>query len=379
MMTTNKRGFFGWVAHATRVVDIGDGAWGRVAASGLVIGLLATLLNLDTVVSYTAKVAIAAPLIANVPPWPADKLSHVMNWNFIGVQIVKAAILQLATDFGLLFFAAFRRENNPLMATVAIVLWIISCFYTIETKHAAEEAFAAARIVQLQQEADARALATAPADVVQAKAVLAQYSKTNPPPAPQAESQAAISISQTSIGDLQEERAEKVAARAAETETGRRERYDQYDTDITTIDGKLEKERAAVRTATAALARRETFDTAMVTASGWDNRRVMITQSTEGYDDAVLQWLRVWGPAIASIIGILLYFQADKKAEDRRRGYGYGEFAPVGEAAPWGARGLPAPDGQAEGVHGTADLRTPTVIDKPGTLHPDAAARRAGQ
>lgn len=294
----------------TDVVGISDDAWSKLAWIATIVGFVAVATNFSMVVAYAAGVARDAPML--VDPG-SDFLKQAAN-AIVGVgQVFVAGMLQLGTDFCLLFAAGLAKSKYRFTPTAALILWCICAANTLEMKQDIYESIRDGRIEQ-QQIAEEKA---APADVQAAKKLIASYADKDAPPTQEA-SNAVIDTAGQTISDLQNERAEKVAARGEEAQTGRESRWQAHDTRIQEIDRLLTSERTKITTARVSLAERVAFDGATAKATEWDTRP-KLEVSKVGYDD---QWaidLRVWGLSLLSFVSILVAFAADKASYDRKK------------------------------------------------------------
>lgn len=294
----------------TDVVGISDNAWAKLAWIATIVGFVAVSTNFGMVVAYAVGVAVDAPMLG-----AGDGNGFKVFANIIvGVgQVLVAGMLQLGTDFCLLFAAGLAKSKYRFTPTAALVLWAICAANTLEMKQDIYESIKDGRVAELRIADDAKA----PADVKAAKQLLAGY-VDNPAPVTQAESNAVIDTAGQTITDLQSERAEKVVARGEEAKTGRESRWKEHDDRVQAIDRQLGLERSAITAARVALAKRVAFDAATDTATQWDTRP-QLSETAIGYDE---QWaidLRVWGMSLLSFVSILVAFAADKASYDRKK------------------------------------------------------------
>lgn len=358
----------------TSYIKVSPTDWGPVSAIAAIVGTAAMLNNAAMVWGHAIERAMEAP------PFPEAAgaaglealAQHAVNVSNVGGQIAGAILLQFGTDFLLVMAVALAATGARIMPSLAVAGWIVCVLYTAQMKYDIYDDRAAARLALHNAEALAAFRAAEPADVKAARRLLAGYGeppkKTEPPSQPA--SRATIETAQAAIGDLTVERAEKVAARAAEAETGRSTRYAEFDAELRQIDADLAAARNRIEAARIALADRQAFDDASILAARADKLKPEPAKEI-GYDSFFMRSLRVWGLQILSLIGILAAFAGRAKRHAQRLA-----DAPEPPAQETvftvvmpEERGLPAPDGRvAEGVAGTADTRTPGLRDRP---HPD--------
>lgn len=372
----------------TDIVGISDSAWGKVSWIAAGVGVVAILVNFGMVVAYAAGVAMDAPLIPNEKGWLAVSVNFVIG---IG-QVAVAGMLQLGTDFCLLFAAGLAKSKYKFTPTAALILWAICAANTLEMKKDIYESIRDGRIIEAQIAEEAKA----PATVVKARAALLLYAD-KPAPPEKAASEALMDGADASIRDLSAEREEKVQARSEEARTGRQSRWGEHDRRIAEIDALLRVERDKLSAARVAIAEREAFDASTKAVTDWENRP-KIEKSPTGYDSGWAIGLRVWGLSLLSFISILVAFAADKAADDlrkieaekaRRSNAAYKaadtraqkrntKDADFSEAAPLDSRALPHDPHVQDGTVSKADTRTQGTRAHPDKAGDDFGAKASG-
>lgn len=363
------------------IVGISDNAWSKLAWIAAIVCVPAMAVNFSMVVAYAVGVSAHAPLVRD-----AGIIAMLANGTVALGQVAVAGMLQLGTDFGLLFAASLAKGRNRGTPTAAMFLWLICAINTIEMKKSMYDQLRDGRILTLQEKADA----AKPIEVTQAEFALAPYEAKPTPkivPATVEASNADITLSEDSIATLKSERVEQVAARDEETKTGRKEKWQEHDDRIKVIDTDTSGLRTRIAGDHIAVSERQAYDAALKKVSDWQ-ARPKITVSAIGYDSVAAIWLRTYGMSLLGLISILTAFAAGKMSEDKRREAEEKrkrseaalkgsdtkrrkpkitdvDFDPM-EAASTEAKGIPFDPTAAPGATSPAHTRSP-----PPSRHPD--------
>jgi len=370
----------------TDVVSLDRTGWNIVSRWAGIIGYSASLFNLLLVTIYACTVASQSTfgMLENAG-WFVSGLA----WFMLMVLATGiAAVLQLATDFGLPWAAGLAGEKYRMSPTAIIMAWLI--FFMPTTLIMKYDLYSSwgherqAEIVLKQTESENDAQ------------VLAKFSAG--PPAGIEASQAIIDAGPAALADLKDERERLVSARDQEkkflgsTDTGMGPNWRKLNEQVLAQDALIRAQEEKVTTAKTALQDRKDYDAAKarreqnakITANGGASLTLL-------YDNPIVIWLRVLGGAFVSMIAILVHFVALKKAAEEReaaiakaeaserakKGWGKrrekantfdGDYE---EAAPLGTKAIPDLGPVAPGAVAKADSHTRKETD--AETHPDMA------
>lgn len=295
------------------IVSLDRVGWRAIRNASIGVGATASFANLMLVTVFACTIASQSTfgLLENAPWWITGPV-----WFILMVMATAiAAVLQLATDFGLPWASGLAFEKYKISPTAIIVLWLtVFMPTTFIMKFDLYASWAHARqaeIVQKQTE-----------DVNDAN-VLAKFA-SGPPPGIEA-SQAIIAQSPGLLKDMRAERDRLVSARDQEkrylgsTETGMGPKWNALNDQVQDVDKRIEAQAAASATAATALQDRMDYDAARARQEA--NAKITAHNGstlTLWYDQTWAIVLRVLGGEFASIISIIVAFVALKKTEEHK-------------------------------------------------------------
>lgn len=314
------------------VVGVSDKALTKITWIAGIIAFLASANNLFMVASYALAVSMDAPLLATQgvdAGW-----ATAVNWIMTIGQVLVSIMLQLGTDFCLLFAAGLAIHKFKMTPTLAIFLWVICAANTVAMKFDIYHSIRDGRIEEIK-------LAEKP-NIEQQQSInwMLQYADNDEDGQPdkalprsidalQSAIDAAtetITDKQISIEELQAEKLQTVEDRKDEYTLGGRgpkyndltDRIDALTLQITEQRSQIDQKRLDRDAAISEQEERKAYEGHLIIVKGWDERPE-ITKSDLGYDGEFYVWMRVFGLSILSIVGILVAFAADKANEDRKK------------------------------------------------------------
>lgn len=366
----------------TDIVGLDRHGWKVVQDSAAWVGGVASFANLTLVVVFACTIASqsAFGLMEEAP----DFWKWTVWFILMAAATVIAAVLQLATDFGLPWASGLAFEKYKISPTALIAMWLL--FFmptTLIMKFDLYSSWAHEReavIVQAQTEQanDTRILAKFPSAA---------------PPSIDA-SQKIIAASAGLLRDMRAERDRLIAARDQEkkflgsTETGMGPAWNKLNDQVLDYDARITAQVSAEAAAETNKQDRIDYDAAKARQEG--NAKVTANDGaalTLFYDQPLVIFLRVVGGATVSLLAIIVYFAAAKKreqlaeiaaakaeaAERARKGWETRRNKPQdadwSESAPLDSRSLTHDPGVETAAIAPAD--TPTRRPGASPNHPD--------
>lgn len=297
----------------TDIVSLDRVGWKMVRNASIGIGAAASSANLALVTVFACTIASQSKfgLLENASPWISGPVWFILMM----MATVIAAVLQLATDFGLPWASGLASEKYKISPTAIIILWLLVFMpTTFVMKFDLYSSWAHERQAEIFQKQTESANDTT---------VLQKFAG-GPPPGVEA-SQAIIGQSPGLLADMRAERDRLVAARDQEkkylgsTENGMGPKWLALNTQVEDINKRIEGESARAAQAATSLQDRRDYDAAKQRQEA--NAKITAHDGstlTLWYDQPFAIVLRVLGGEFVSIISIIVAFVALKKTEENR-------------------------------------------------------------